>query len=63
MKLLISILIYIGGLTVVISIAWWLVHLHDLFKRVEVLEINDDIRRNDIIDVKSQIMRMKEKLE
>ena len=60
METVVRVLAYIGGLVVVIGIACGLVNLHDLFERVDALEVNDDVRRNDIIDVKSQLMRMKE---
>ena len=56
-------LAFIGGLTVIIGIVCGIVHLHELFNRVERLECNDEVRRGDILDIKSQLIRIEEREE
>lgn len=63
MEVVVQMLACVGGLVIFYGIIVLLVNLHDLFERVDALEVNDNIRRNDIIYVQSQIMRMKEKSE
>lgn len=60
MNTFVLILAFVGGLASIIGLACGLVHLHDLFERVERLECNDDVRREDIIDIRSQIIHLKE---
>ena len=60
MEVVIQVLACVGGLVVVLGIIALMVNLHDLFERVDRLEVNDNVRRDDIIDIRSQIMRIKE---
>lgn len=60
MNTFVLILAFVGGLAIIIGLVYGLVHLHDLFERVETLECNDNVRREDIIDIRSQIIHLKE---
>lgn len=60
MNIFVQILAYVGGLAIIIGLTCGLVHLHDLFERVETLEVNGNVRRDDIIDIRSQIKHLKE---
>lgn len=60
MNTFVLILAFVGGLAIIIGLVCGLVHLHELFERVETLECNDNVRREDIIDIRSQIMHLKE---
>lgn len=59
MEIVVSILAYVGGAAIALGIVALSVNLHDLFERVDALEANDNVRRNDIIEIKGQITRMK----
>lgn len=58
MSIIGTVLASIGGLTVIIGIACGIVHLHELFERVEQLECHDEVRRGDILYIKSQLIRI-----
>ena len=51
----------VGATAIVICIAIPIASLYDLFKRVEQLEITDNIRRDDIIGIKDEIRQLKSK--
>ena len=50
------------GIFIVVVLTCWIPYLQDLFERVKSLEVNDDVRRDDIIDLKSQIMHIMDKI-
>ena len=60
MEIVIKALACIGGLVIGLGIITFFVNVHELFERVAALEENDDERRNDIIDIQDQLMRMGE---
>lgn len=59
MEAIIIFLASVGGLAIIVGIICGIINLHDLFERVERLENNDDVRRNDIIDIRSQLVNIK----
>ncbi len=58
MEIIVTILAYVGGLAIALGITSLASNLHDLFRRVDTLEANDRVRRDDIIEIKKQISRM-----
>ena len=60
MEIIATILASIGGLALALGIAALAINLYFLFERVSTLEVNDNDRKNDIIEIRKQIARMTE---
>ena len=59
--MIIQALAIVGATAILIGIAIFIASLHELFERVEQIEITDNIRRDDIIGIKGKIRQLESK--